>query len=65
MDIWDFFPFFSPEVGYLGLALVSFLGYEAGLLIISVIFICVLLIAIPRSRPVIERMEAPPPPELI
>ena len=26
MDIWDFFPFFSPEVGYLGLALVSFLG---------------------------------------
>ena len=26
MDIWDFFPFFSPEVGYLGLALVSFFG---------------------------------------
>jgi len=26
LDIWDFFPFFSPEVGYLGLALVSFLG---------------------------------------
>ena len=26
MDIWDFFPFFSPEVGYLGVALVSFLG---------------------------------------
>ena len=26
MDIWDFFPFFSSEVGYLGLALVSFFG---------------------------------------
>ncbi len=26
MDIWDFFPFFSPEVGYLGLGLVSFFG---------------------------------------
>ena len=26
MDIWDFFPFFSPEVGYVGLGLVSFLG---------------------------------------
>ena len=26
MDIWDFFPFFSPEVGYIGLALVSFFG---------------------------------------
>ena len=46
-------------------SLVSLLGYEAGLLIISAIFICVLLIAIPRSGPVIERMEAPPPPELI
>ena len=26
MDIWDFFPFFSSEVGYVGLALVSFFG---------------------------------------
>jgi len=26
LDIWDFFPFFSSEVGYLGLALVSFFG---------------------------------------
>ena len=26
MDLWDFFPFFSSEVGYLGLALVSFFG---------------------------------------
>ena len=26
MDIWDFLPFFSSEVGYLGLALVSFFG---------------------------------------
>ena len=26
MDIWDFFPFFSSEVGYIGLALVSFIG---------------------------------------
>ena len=26
MDIWDFFPFFSPEVGYIGLTLVSFFG---------------------------------------
>ena len=26
MDIWDFFPFFSSEVGYIGLALVSFFG---------------------------------------
>ena len=26
MDLWDFIPFFSSEVGYLGLALVSFFG---------------------------------------
>jgi len=26
LDIWDFFPFFSSEVGYVGLALVSFFG---------------------------------------
>ena len=26
MDLWDFLPFFSSEVGYLGLALVSFFG---------------------------------------
>lgn len=26
MDLWDFFPFFSPEVGYIGLTLVSFFG---------------------------------------
>ena len=26
MDIWDFFPFFSSEVGYIGLTLVSFFG---------------------------------------
>ena len=26
MNIWDFFPFFSSEVGYIGLALVSFIG---------------------------------------
>ena len=26
MDIWDFFPFFSSEGGYIGLALVSFIG---------------------------------------
>ena len=26
MDLWDFLPFLSSEVGYLGLALVSFFG---------------------------------------
>ena len=26
LDLWDFIPFFSSEVGYLGLALVSFFG---------------------------------------
>jgi len=26
LDLWDFFPFFSPEVGYIGLTLVSFFG---------------------------------------
>ena len=26
MDLWDFFPFFSPEGGYIGLTLVSFFG---------------------------------------
>lgn len=26
MDLWDFFPFFSTEVGYIGLTLVSFFG---------------------------------------
>ena len=26
MDLWDFIPFFSSEVGYLGLALISFFG---------------------------------------
>jgi membrane protein YqaA with SNARE-associated domain len=26
LDLWDFLPFFSSEVGYLGLALVSFFG---------------------------------------
>jgi membrane protein YqaA with SNARE-associated domain len=26
LDLWDFFPFFSTEVGYIGLTLVSFFG---------------------------------------
>ena len=45
-------------------ALVGYMGFREGLLVITGIYILVLLIIIPRSRPFVERMEQPPSSDL-
>ncbi len=44
--------------------IVSVVGFQAGLLVITGVFVIVLLWIIPRSGPLIERMELPPPEDL-
>ena len=41
-------------------ALVGYMGFREGLVVITGIYVLVLLIIIPRSRPFVERMEQPP-----
>ena len=45
-------------------SLVGYLGFREGLLIITGVYILVLLIVIPQSRPFVERMERPPTSDL-
>ena len=45
--------------------IVSVVGFQTGLLVITGVFVVVLLIVIPRSGPLIERMELPPSEDLI
>ena len=45
-------------------ALVGYMGFREGLLVITGMYILVLLIIIPRSRPFVERMEQPPSSDL-
>jgi MFS family permease len=46
-------------------SLVGYLGFTAGLLVITGIYILILLIVIPRSRSFVERMELPPSSDLV
>ena len=61
MSIWGIIMRGGVPTGAFILGLLSsFLGYQISLIILTLLFIIVLIVTIPRSGPLIKRMESPP-----